>query len=93
MKKKNLKLGKLNLSKSRVASLDQMQRIIGGSVVGPNCSGACPPESHDCPPDPDPGSKNLPCHTKGFTCGPICDASQRSCDAFLCDNDIFVGLS
>lgn len=104
MKKKNLKLGRLNLSKSRVASLGQSQKIIGGgSVVGPTCSFGCPPLTSDCPPAPSNncGTQFPECQaTDGFSCGPACNpteqncVTQQSCDpgGFLCEAGGFGGL-
>ncbi|WP_430411841.1 hypothetical protein [Kordia sp.] len=99
MKKKNLKLGKLNLSKSSVASLDSLSKAKGGTQgptifdpgcgsIGPGCTFSCNP----CPPsnpDPDPGSWPACQPTQGFTCGPVCDATNNSCGAIGCVNDVF----
>lgn len=100
MKKKNVKLGKLTLTKSSVASLVQRERIMGGSGVGPGCNTdiECTVTCNCLPPPPrqtDNCNTQFPiCQaTDGFTCGPVCDASQRSCDpgGFLCDAGTFGG--
>jgi len=105
MKKKNLKLGKLTLTKSNVASLVQRERIVGGSGVGPGCNSdaectvSCVQNTCTSVPDPNPDPQsNLPCHTQGFSCGPACYPTQENCVTqqtcggnFLCDNQTFGG--
>ncbi|WP_046756146.1 hypothetical protein [Kordia jejudonensis] len=99
MKKKNLKLGKLSFKKSNVASLIQRDLIMGGSGVGPGCNSdiectqTCPQDTCTSAPQPDPDPQsNLPCHTQGFTCGPVCNITEdcgSSPGAFLCVNETF----
>jgi len=97
MKKKNIKLGKLNLSKSSIASLGDSQKIVGGSVVGPNCSGACPPPSHGCPPPPTQGCPTqFPnCQATDVACGSAYNPTKCNCGSspgdFLCEVGTFGG--
>jgi len=104
MKKKNLNLGKLTLTKSNVASLVQRERIMGGSGVGPGCNSdiEC---THTCvqntctsvpPPQPSNNCPTFPqCLTQGFSCGPACFPTRENCVTqqtcggnFLCDNQL-----
>lgn len=92
MKKKNLKLGKLNLSKSRISSLDNISKAKGGTqgptifdygcgTVGPNCSIPCATQNN-CPPPPSNncGTQFPQCQaTQGFSCGPACFPTEQNC--------------
>jgi len=104
MKKKNLKLGKLTLTKSNVASLVQRERIMGGSGVGPGCNSdiectqTCAQNTCTSVPPPSPTDN---CNTQfpvcqatdGFTCGGACDTTNNSYGAFGCVNDINGGFA
>lgn len=95
MKKKNVKLGKLNLAKSSVASLGQTLSAKGGTqgptifdygcgTVGPNCSIPCG-TVRNCP-DPNPGGSWPACQpTQGFTCGPVCNVTEDCGTNQTCD--------
>ena len=102
MKKKNLKLGKLTLTKSNVASLVQRERIVGGSGVGPGCNSdaectvSCVQNTCTSVPQPNPSDN---CNTQF----PVCQATDFACDSaynptrcncvsngdFLCQGDVF----
>ena len=88
MKKKNLKLGKLTLTKSSVASLVQKERIMGGSGVGPGCNSdiectqTCAQDTCTSVPPPPPtnGCATVPdCFTQAFSCGPACYPTEQNC--------------
>ncbi|MEM6687202.1 MAG: hypothetical protein AAF617_15580 [Bacteroidota bacterium] len=104
MKKKNLKLGKLTLKKTNVASLVEKQQIKGGSN-GPGCNsgGDCTVScvQNTCTSVPPPRPTNV-CNTKF----PQCQMTDFACDSnwnptrcnchtspgdFLCDAGGFGG--
>ena len=102
MKKKNITLRKLNLNKSNVASFNQMQQIVGGSV-GPGCNIT---DIVNCPnTQPSPATDSCACPQptgpSGCLCPsqePICFPTQENCVTqqtcggnFLCDNQTFGG--
>lgn len=103
MKKKNITLRKLNLNKSNIASFNQMQQIVGGSVDSV-CNMT---DIVNCPPNtqPSPATDSCACHqpTMPSGCGcpsqvPICFPTENNCvtqqscgGGFLCDNQILGG--
>lgn len=89
MKKKNLKLRKLTLKKSNVATLAQRGQIMGGSN-GPGCNSdiectlTCAQDTCTSVPQPNPSDN---CNTQfpncqfsqGFSCGPACNPTEMNC--------------
>lgn len=107
MKKKNLNLGKLTLTKTNVASLADQNRVMGGSNgpgcnTGIECTESCPQNTCTSVPPPPPtnGCATVPdCFTQAFSCGPACFPTQQNCVTqqtcggnFLCDNELPGGL-
>ncbi|MCH2195161.1 hypothetical protein [Kordia sp.] len=104
MKKRNIELKKLKLSKTRIASLKQSQQVNGGN----NTFEACPLSFMNCPDPPSPTEGACPTGPTGCLCPsqpPICAPTQQDCltlqncvtqhscgGNFLCDNQIPSGI-
>ena len=80
MKKKKLKLGKLNLSKSSIASLGKAQGVVGGTVGPFDTIGCPPPPSAGCPPPTGGGTQYPACQATDVACGSAWNPTRCNCD-------------